>query len=89
MVSFKHDDGSIDETYHNSVALGTIWFNTLDIFCKSYQDLLSTAGGAIMLVVWELITEQLLKHGIAGNKLRVCLMEIQDDIEKNKNNELD
>ena len=88
MVAFKHDGDNIDETYHNSVALGTIWFNTLDIFCKSYQDLLGAAGGGVMLVVWELITEQLLKHGIAGNKLRVCLMEIQDEIEKEKNSEL-
>ena len=35
-----------------------------------------------MMVLWELITSQLLRNGVDGLKLRVILMELQDAVEE-------
>lgn len=63
-------------------ALGEIVYDTVEALLTTYED--KGVGGTepVMMVLWELITSQLLRNGVDGLKLRVLLMELQDDVEE-------
>ena len=62
-------------------AIGEILYDTIETFATKYEDRGIGETGGIMMVIWELITKQLLRNNIEGNKLRVVLMELQDEHE--------
>ena len=62
-------------------AIGEILYDTIETFATKYEDRGIGETGGIMMVIWELLSQQLLRNDIDGNKLRVVLMELQDEHE--------
>tara|TARA_R100000353_G_scaffold175888_1_gene147627 strand:- start:1619 stop:1858 length:240 start_codon:yes stop_codon:yes gene_type:complete len=62
-------------------AIGEILYDTIETFATKYEDRGIGETGGIMMVIWELISQQLLRNDVDGNKLRVVLMELQDEYE--------
>ena len=75
-------DQEIEKQMIECTALGEIIYDSVESLCQTYESKGIGMTGGVMMIIWELITTQLLKSGIKGNKLRVVLMELQDDHEE-------
>ena len=70
-----------EDLLEKSKDVGVVWFDSFDTFIAKGQEAGMFNAEAVALVVWELLTTQLLHHNVEGPKLRVILMELQDDME--------
>lgn len=73
---------SPEELLENSKDTGVVWFDAFDTFITKGQESGMFNAQAVALVVWELLTTQLLHNKVEGPKLRVILMELQDELEE-------
>ena len=78
----KDPNDNIESKLIECSALGEIVYDTIECLLESYEDRNIGCTGAVMMVIWELITKQLLVNHVDGRKMRVVLMELQDECEQ-------
>ena len=76
-----YENDNVQERMIECQALGEILYDVMETFAEAYAERGVGDTGGIMLTMWELVTKQLLVNEVDGRRLRVILMELQDDHE--------
>tara|TARA_R100000234_G_scaffold115168_1_gene90918 strand:+ start:1124 stop:1375 length:252 start_codon:yes stop_codon:yes gene_type:complete len=77
----NYNNDNVQERMMECQALGEILYDVMETFAEAYSERGVGDTGGIMLTMWELVTKQLLANNVDGRRLRVILMELQDDQE--------